>query len=199
MAFSVGQPHPGTAHAPRVKPNVPLVKQLPTSGEEVRLTWIGHASWLVQLDRVSLNAPDPMAGSQISSASSCSEWVPGRSRAVLVLAPSPQWRGQRLWRVVGARATALRAGLQHVLAGFARRHAFHSFGSEHLEHGLLSARRLQLACQLCGTPFCNARGLLQPGGAQRSGCLLARRDGDPDPLGLETDRGAVEPQNAVAD
>ena len=48
------QPHPGTAHAPRVTPDVPLLKQPPTSGEEVRLTWIGHASWLVQLDRVSL-------------------------------------------------------------------------------------------------------------------------------------------------
>ncbi|RYZ09878.1 MAG: MBL fold metallo-hydrolase [Myxococcales bacterium] len=44
-----------TAHpAPRVSPDLQELKQPPPRGEPARLTWIGHASWLVQLDGVSL-------------------------------------------------------------------------------------------------------------------------------------------------
>lgn len=45
---SVGAP------APQVTPDLELLKQAPKVGEAARLTWIGHASWLVQLDGVSL-------------------------------------------------------------------------------------------------------------------------------------------------
>jgi len=39
---------------PAVPAQVDLLKHPPRAGEGVRLTWIGHASWLVQLDGVSL-------------------------------------------------------------------------------------------------------------------------------------------------
>ncbi len=45
---SVAQP------APRVAPDLELLAHPPAVGEPARLTWIGHASWLVQLDGVSL-------------------------------------------------------------------------------------------------------------------------------------------------
>jgi L-ascorbate metabolism protein UlaG (beta-lactamase superfamily) len=40
--------------APRVSPDLTLLSRPPAVGEPARLTWIGHASWLVQLDGVSL-------------------------------------------------------------------------------------------------------------------------------------------------
>jgi L-ascorbate metabolism protein UlaG (beta-lactamase superfamily) len=40
--------------APRVEPDRELVSRPPAPGEPARLTWIGHASWLIQLDGVSL-------------------------------------------------------------------------------------------------------------------------------------------------
>jgi L-ascorbate metabolism protein UlaG (beta-lactamase superfamily) len=48
------RPHPGAAAAPAIAPDTSVLKQPPAPGEGVRLTWIGHASWLVQLDGVSL-------------------------------------------------------------------------------------------------------------------------------------------------
>ena len=39
---------------PRVAPNLEQLARAPGVGEPARLTWIGHASWLVQLDGVSL-------------------------------------------------------------------------------------------------------------------------------------------------
>lgn len=39
---------------PRVTPNLAELARPPAPGEPARLTWIGHASWLVQLDGVSL-------------------------------------------------------------------------------------------------------------------------------------------------
>ena len=40
--------------APRVEPDHELLSRPPQVGEPARLTWIGHASWLIQLDGVSL-------------------------------------------------------------------------------------------------------------------------------------------------
>jgi L-ascorbate metabolism protein UlaG (beta-lactamase superfamily) len=40
--------------APRVQPNLEQLRQPPPIGQPARLTWIGHASWLIQLDGVSL-------------------------------------------------------------------------------------------------------------------------------------------------
>ena len=40
--------------APRVEPDLELLSQPPAVGQPARLTWIGHASWLVQLDGISL-------------------------------------------------------------------------------------------------------------------------------------------------
>lgn len=45
---------PPTAEVPKVEPDVQLLTTPPRSGEGARLTWLGHASWLVQLDGVSL-------------------------------------------------------------------------------------------------------------------------------------------------
>ena len=42
------------AATPRVEANVALLAMPPASGEPARITWLGHASWLVQLDGVSL-------------------------------------------------------------------------------------------------------------------------------------------------
>jgi L-ascorbate metabolism protein UlaG (beta-lactamase superfamily) len=44
----VGEP------APRVAPDLELLRSPPAPGQAARLTWIGHASWLVQLDGISL-------------------------------------------------------------------------------------------------------------------------------------------------
>jgi L-ascorbate metabolism protein UlaG (beta-lactamase superfamily) len=40
--------------APCVTPDHELLRKPPAAGEPARITWIGHASWLVQLDGVSL-------------------------------------------------------------------------------------------------------------------------------------------------
>lgn len=39
---------------PRVTPDLEALRHPPQAGQGVRLTWIGHASWLIQLDGVSL-------------------------------------------------------------------------------------------------------------------------------------------------
>jgi L-ascorbate metabolism protein UlaG (beta-lactamase superfamily) len=41
-------------HAPQVTPDLEALRHPPQPGQGARLTWIGHASWLVQLDGVSL-------------------------------------------------------------------------------------------------------------------------------------------------
>jgi L-ascorbate metabolism protein UlaG (beta-lactamase superfamily) len=45
---------PDRAPVPRVEPDLALLSMPPAPGEGARLTWLGHASWLVQLDGVSL-------------------------------------------------------------------------------------------------------------------------------------------------
>ncbi len=56
---------PASAPMPSVKPDLGLLAQAPAVGAPARLTWIGHASWLVQLDGVSLLI-DPVFGKRIS-------------------------------------------------------------------------------------------------------------------------------------
>lgn len=51
--------------APAVTPDLAALKTPPPPGKGVRLTWLGHASWLVQLDGVSLLI-DPVLGRSIS-------------------------------------------------------------------------------------------------------------------------------------
>jgi len=48
------RPARSSARAPEVAPDAEALKTPPHSGDGVRLTWLGHASWLVQLDGVSL-------------------------------------------------------------------------------------------------------------------------------------------------
>jgi L-ascorbate metabolism protein UlaG (beta-lactamase superfamily) len=45
---------PSSTEVPRVVPDLAMLKTPPATGEGARLTWIGHASWLVQMDGVSL-------------------------------------------------------------------------------------------------------------------------------------------------
>ncbi|MBU8896394.1 MBL fold metallo-hydrolase [Corallococcus sp. H22C18031201] len=45
---------PDRAPVPRVEPDLATLATPPAPGEGARLTWLGHASWLVQLDGVSL-------------------------------------------------------------------------------------------------------------------------------------------------
>ncbi len=45
---------PDRAPMPRVEPDLQALATPPAPGEGARLTWLGHASWLVQLDGVSL-------------------------------------------------------------------------------------------------------------------------------------------------
>jgi L-ascorbate metabolism protein UlaG (beta-lactamase superfamily) len=45
---------PARAEVPRVAPDLDRLRTPPARGEGARLTWLGHASWLVQLDGVSL-------------------------------------------------------------------------------------------------------------------------------------------------
>jgi L-ascorbate metabolism protein UlaG (beta-lactamase superfamily) len=45
---------PASAAVPSVAPDLALLAAPPRKGEGARLTWLGHASWLVQLDGVSL-------------------------------------------------------------------------------------------------------------------------------------------------
>jgi L-ascorbate metabolism protein UlaG (beta-lactamase superfamily) len=56
---------PGTAEVPFVKTDPSKVAVAPGIGEPARLTWLGHASWLVQLDGLSLLI-DPIFGERIS-------------------------------------------------------------------------------------------------------------------------------------
>jgi L-ascorbate metabolism protein UlaG (beta-lactamase superfamily) len=60
------------AHAPSVEPDLATLMTPPPPGAGARLTWIGHASWLVQLDGVSLLI-DPVFSKSIG---------PGASRRV---------------------------------------------------------------------------------------------------------------------
>ena len=50
--------------APSVTPDLALLSRPPAVGEPARLTWIGHASWLIQLDGVSL-VIDPILSKNI--------------------------------------------------------------------------------------------------------------------------------------
>jgi L-ascorbate metabolism protein UlaG (beta-lactamase superfamily) len=45
---------PARAPMPRVEPDLAALATPPAPGQGARLTWLGHASWLVQLDGVSL-------------------------------------------------------------------------------------------------------------------------------------------------
>ncbi|WP_224243058.1 MBL fold metallo-hydrolase [Hyalangium gracile] len=45
---------PSRASVPRIEPDLTALATPPAPGEGARLTWLGHASWLVQLDGVSL-------------------------------------------------------------------------------------------------------------------------------------------------
>lgn len=56
---------PSSAPMPSVKPDLALLAKAPAVGEPARLTWIGHASWLVQVDGVSLLI-DPVFSKRIS-------------------------------------------------------------------------------------------------------------------------------------
>src|SRR5512141_2105070 len=55
---------PSTAPVPRVPPDRALLARAPAPGQAARLTWIGHASWLVQADGVSLLV-DPVLGDRV--------------------------------------------------------------------------------------------------------------------------------------
>jgi L-ascorbate metabolism protein UlaG (beta-lactamase superfamily) len=55
---------PDRCEVPRVVPDAALLATPPAPGEGARLTWLGHASWLVQLDGVSL-VIDPVLGETI--------------------------------------------------------------------------------------------------------------------------------------
>lgn len=56
---------PRTAQVPAVRADVERLRTAPAPGEPARLTWLGHASWLVQLDGASILV-DPIFGKRIS-------------------------------------------------------------------------------------------------------------------------------------
>jgi L-ascorbate metabolism protein UlaG (beta-lactamase superfamily) len=56
---------PPHAEVPRVEPDLAAIATPPGTGQGARLTWLGHASWLVQLDGVSFLI-DPVLGPSIS-------------------------------------------------------------------------------------------------------------------------------------
>jgi L-ascorbate metabolism protein UlaG (beta-lactamase superfamily) len=53
--------HPDRAEVPRVVPDLALLRRPPGPGEGARVTWIGHSTFLVQLDGVTL-LTDPTFG-----------------------------------------------------------------------------------------------------------------------------------------
>ena len=55
---------PSTAPVAQVRPDLSLLAHPPGPGEPARLTWLGHASWLVQLDGLSLLV-DPILGDDL--------------------------------------------------------------------------------------------------------------------------------------
>ena len=55
---------PDRAEVPRVAPDLAELARPPAVGEGARLTWLGHASWLVQLDGLSLLV-DPVLGDRL--------------------------------------------------------------------------------------------------------------------------------------
>lgn len=56
---------PAHASVPSVTPNLTLLSRPPRPQEGIRLTWLGHASWLIQLAGTSLLV-DPVLGERIS-------------------------------------------------------------------------------------------------------------------------------------
>src|SRR5258705_1478997 len=56
---------PPTAAVPALAPDPALLATAPAPGEPARITWLGHASWLWQLDGASLLV-DPVFGERIS-------------------------------------------------------------------------------------------------------------------------------------
>ncbi len=55
---------PATVPVPRVEPDLARLATPPAPGEGLLLTWLGHASWLVQLDGMSLLI-DPVLGDRL--------------------------------------------------------------------------------------------------------------------------------------
>jgi L-ascorbate metabolism protein UlaG (beta-lactamase superfamily) len=53
------------AEVPHVAPDLEILSKPPKVGEGIRLTWLGHASWLVQVAETSLLV-DPVLGERIS-------------------------------------------------------------------------------------------------------------------------------------
>jgi L-ascorbate metabolism protein UlaG (beta-lactamase superfamily) len=56
---------PERAPVPRVEPDLRLLATPPAPGEPARITWLGHATFLVQLDGVSL-LTDPVLGEKVA-------------------------------------------------------------------------------------------------------------------------------------
>jgi L-ascorbate metabolism protein UlaG (beta-lactamase superfamily) len=56
---------PDNAPVPRVEPDLPRLARPPEPGEGARITWLGHASFLVQLDGVTLLI-DPVLGEKVA-------------------------------------------------------------------------------------------------------------------------------------
>lgn len=59
----IGNGRPDGTPAPRVEPDLTRIARPPGPGEGARITWIGHASFLVQLDGVSLLVDPVLSGS----------------------------------------------------------------------------------------------------------------------------------------
>ena len=74
---------PSNAPMPEVKPDLALLATAPAAGAPARLTWLGHASWLVQVDGVSLLI-DPVFSKRISG------FVPRNVAAPLQAAELPR-------------------------------------------------------------------------------------------------------------
>jgi L-ascorbate metabolism protein UlaG (beta-lactamase superfamily) len=66
---------PDRAPVPTVAPNRERLREPPARGEGARVTWLGHSSFLVQLDGVSLLV-DPVLGDRMGPASVISRNVP---------------------------------------------------------------------------------------------------------------------------